>query len=492
MDVGSINGFYEELIEEIGERRILFDYPIGKKSNVSEKIPLVREIYQENISKLNHCQTNETIKVDGYLERNNNKIDINLLKKWEKAHDISFHAGCKIYNYYAESSFLDMQVFIVCNSSLTPSTEMPNELVLTRLSGLGLKSLDYKQYFLLKEFNPTVIKPPKTLPPFPLMPLKRIIKSFAEISTLSNNDEHIVNSLISPYVGTNFTLKTDGIGCSYVQDKGISDDLNIIHKALNNTEIGLPLSNFGIINFLKEDLVNIERQRARNNKLRTISWNMASDSIDNIIHSEFKYNNDNEIIGIENVRDLDFNIQLQNSLLYYNIKDKKINEKEFRAIHSDVLEKIYELYGSDRSNVLQYMDEKNLDIHIGRMQSFFTAFFQDDIDKIKKEIIDSTTRNFDSVLAYEDTKHSYSENPEIASHRSEFEKKTYPRVRLAFINANGDKNTFIEELGRLLGWSEKKALEEFTRLYNGGYIYPINTEETKFRWYNESEWTFKK
>ena len=482
MDADSL---IREVKEATGETRRYFDFHeinVNKYNLFSQQLPIPNQLFKQLSEKLFKTNTGETVKVLGYLEPVRIKYLDKAIMKWEKFNP-NFQNGFRTYSLFAEYSKLPTEVLVVSPVELSPVTDLPNTLTLMKKGRLNTG----KEVFYLKDFEPDFLKVECTPLGFPVINLKDMQKSIIEMSSLSTIDKHLLNSILSPYIGSDCFKGhfINGMGSSYISKFRLTEDLRKINNVLNKSTFGMPLSHFGIINHLTGEIGEINKireglaGRSLINKFKTLSWNLPSmPDYENLKKSEFKYAIDGEI-GIYEPRNLANNVDFQHSILFYNILDKPVKQDVFDKAMVETYEIILDYLGKDEKNLIfKIMDKDNISIQISRIISYFHPFAKDEEETIKYAH-ETTMHNIEDVL---EKIHLDATSTERTF---ELEVDTEPKVRLAFYSSDRTKMGFIEKYMERTGYSEKRAQQVFQELQSKGLIF--SGDNVHFFWTRENK-----
>ena len=469
----------------MGVRRF-FDYPYSRKSElIATKLPIVRGIYGESARKVGKAYFGEKIKITAYLDSIITPQYLKKRAKWSNKYGLNLKNGFYSYKLNFVPSKNETYVRVISDVGDLKS-DLPYELKLMKIDEVG-----NKRVFYLSEYEPTTLKMPKIeqMSP-PPMKYKKMLKSFGEFSSLGigGYSAHIIDSIISNYVGSDFIGDyVDGTGSSYVGNEKIKLELEKIKEALSNRKFGIPISDFGIVNFLNKKMSYIENLRKNSvGKLKTISWHMSGEKdLDLIKKSEFKYAT-HDSLGIFDTRNLENNLDFLHSLLHYSLIDKRVTTPLFGKVFLGAM-KVLRGYLDEKKDVLNIMDMKNMDTQVGRMTSFYLSFGFDE-EKVIKAVKNSIELNIGKTL--EEINLRNIPNKEVYKKEAEeIEISIDPRVRVAFYLSDRTEEDITEKL-KEVGFSEKTAKNIFNRLNNvdhaiyspdGVHYYFLRENKFKFK-----------
>lgn len=495
---------FKDLVElqEYQQKLNFFELTDARDSDIpTHRLPIVKAIFSTTVKALHNSQRGQTVSVEGYLEPlySNKALSEKIFRFASKADVASI--GFKTYNFYAEPSRKPTEVIVLASSGLgvDVSPDLPYSLKLEMVGRLEEKD-DCKSILMLKdEPEPTILKIPKIELPFPLLSLKELRKGLAEVSSLSRGDEHVCNSLISPFIGSDFFNKkliVDGIGSSYMQNSGLQADVGKLNDILKTSAYGLSLEQFGVFNIsagLAEDMDKMRTNSQTLQKFRTLSWNMpTSKEVNNLKLSEFRYKS--EAFNIDSGRDIRNNIALQHSLAYYAIiKNKAVKQSVYDESLLKAITYINSLKEAKDIVFDIIIDEIKLPSQVGRMLSFFTAFDASDSDLVKlakSTLITGIDSTADDIVALK-SEHMTDEFGGVGyiSKKHTLGKGVPLGVWSAIFSSDRTKDSIVEKIMDKFGWSAKRAEEQLTQLHEEGQI--ICPDGVHYRLLSETKYNLR-
>ncbi len=463
---------FDELIEEIeysGKKNFYENYD----SSATNKLPLNQKLYSQANAKLrSHKKIKE---IEGYLElitkpavMLNKKIhSILKLNKYDE-----LETGYKLYKFYAELSKNDLMTIILAPYETKLNSEIPYSIKIKKPTSNKLEHNKkyYELFFLMEKPEPTTLKISKDdNPTYPVLTLKEMQKSITEISSLSMKDNHVSDSLLAPYIGSDILdkkISVDGLGASYLYDSKTKKDVAVFDKYLNKSDYGINLEHMGILNELNGTINEFKSMRKNKEILKNynvLSWNVSSKiKDDNIRESEYKYAIDG--INIYGERDIANNTALQNSLIYYGcLSDKQIS-KSFDDILNSVLLKLSSRMNKTQERVYNNIYDSDLvEIQCARITSYYTAF-ENNNQKIQKNVIDTFEKNITQIEEKIDEEKYHQKDREYAP-------KIPLNIRRAVACSDKTKESIIANIVEFMNWTEKRSEQSFKELIEDGTIY---------------------
>lgn len=474
------------------EQKLRFFETYSKNTQIlSKRLPFVQAAIREVIPKLYRLRDGDTIETEGYLElkiRDNRILSPSIISLLQD-NGIDTTNGFKAYEFYVESSKLPTEILVVASFDFQIESGLPYNLKLIRLG--RRKSLEL--IFYLKDIpEPAILSPHIPETDYPLLTHKQIHRSLTQISSLSMKDKHILDSVISPYIGADWVKRNvyiDGIANSFVSKTQVLADLSKLDDALNSTQYGISLSHHGILNLLNKSPAGIEKMRTlqKFQKFKVVSCNVSSGkNPNNLKQSEFKYAT--ESLNIEDIRDIKNDLALQHTLMYRSlINDKTVSYQLFGSAMMRAIKIVQDWVDkSDKKMIGRIIDENNLDTQIGRIASYFLAITNKlkDEDIIVRKVDTTVNQNIGSIIE------KIHLEAELSKRKQDHEREIPLMMRLAFYRSDRTTKGFAEMIMELLGYSEKKSLEYIKQLERDGMIFL--SDGVHYHWFSESRFKFKK
>lgn len=454
------------------------------------RLPIIKNIVSTTLRSLHGSSIGDIITVDGYLEYlYAHKVLAEKIFKFAQKNEIASNEGFKTYEFYAESSKVPTDVIVLAPSNFNSdvSPDLPYTLKFENI-GRIYDATECKSVFLLKDDpKPTILKIPKIDAPFPILNLKDLRKGLSEVSSLSVGDEHVCNSLLSPFVGSDFFKKNiivDGIGSSFIQNDGLGTDVQKLNDLLKNSSYGLSLEQFGVLNISSKGLVEqIDKMRGSKEalqKLRVLSWNMpTSKDANNLKLSEFKYKS--EPINIEAKRDILNNVAFQHSLAYYALlKNKTVQQSTYDEALKKILDYVSSFKSEGDAVFERIIDNNQLPVQIGRIASFYAAFDTPNIVELTKNTIET---GVDSTI------YDVVPSDNRPKEKTLGEENIPLGVWAAIFASDRTHEGIIEKFMSRFGWSQKRAEEQLRHLHEKGRI--ISPDGVHYRLLNETKFNLK-
>ncbi len=487
----------EELTEQVdiesGRRpfviRKYYDILGMKKGDVHQPIPLSRNLHK-NFLPLYRAVNGQFLKTTCYLSECPASVlrEINKsLPEIEEQYGYYFGDGSYKYKLYSSPYGVESDIYAVSSTNIfPPEPDTPFEVKLKKL-----KELSKGHLFYIQDYQPSYIRFPEKESDINVLSFKQLGKilltSFPYYTF--KEAEHILDSILSNYVGAQATKGVDGIGSSYVPNTFLRQDLEKIYSCLSTLKI--PIQHFGVKNVFEGTVQDIEILRMQSRgRYKNVSWNFRSYSnLENLRLAEFKYTagKGSTRLNVENVKELQCQDFMQ-SLLFLANKDKRISPELHGELMNYILKDVKSSYDKGEGNaMLQMMDEKNLGVQVARISSYLSAFDYD-----KKTIIDKTwnahiCNKVDFFTAYEESKMK-SEQVEISR---TIEERTEDMVKIKYAFYVTDRrfeSSIVEKMKDICGYTEKKALDVFKSLIEKGLIY---FDGHMWRWTHENNLDFK-
>ncbi|MCK5039959.1 MAG: hypothetical protein KAR87_03260 [Candidatus Aenigmarchaeota archaeon] len=465
---------FEELIEEIGysgKKNFYENYD----STAIKKLPLNQKLYSQANAKL---RSGKKIKaIEGYLELIKKPSKL-LIKKiqfiFKRNKCMESDSGFKLYNFYAELSRNDLMTIIIAPYETKLDSDIPYSIKIKKITGSKLEHNKnyYELFSLMSKPEATTLKISKdNNPKYPVLTLKEMQKSITEISSLSMRDNHVSDSLLSPYIGSDILDRktyVDGLGASYIYDSRTKKDVDVFDKYLNNSDYGITLEHVGILNELNGTIKEFESMRKNREILKNynvLSWNVASKIKDNNIReSEYKYAIDG--INVYGEKDIANNTALQNSLIYYGcLGDKQLTSKSFNQVLDSSILKISSWMNKTEEIIFNNIYDMDLiEIQCARITSYYTAFEKNN-QKIQKNVINTFEKNITQVIEKIDEEKKYNLK------EREWKVEIPLDIRRAILISDKTKEDIIANIVELMNWTEKRSEQYFTKLSEEGRIF---------------------
>ncbi len=454
------------------------------KFPASPRSPIVNTQFGNSLRSL---YKGDKTKITGYVELSTVQ-NITLKRKLERLfNELNLYVknGFETFNFYAETTKIPTKKVLIAPYGANIKSDILHEFKVVYLNRIA-----YVDYFYIEDYERTAFKMESQDFKLPVLSLNGMVKGLGEIApSLSKKPGHLAHSVLSNYIGSDFIdkhIEIDGVNSSYLKDGDTKSNLLKIKSVFENRNASIPLSHFGIINYLDGNVGDIEKMRSKANLLKrwnVLSWNRPSDST-TIKMSVFNYSSDGAL-NIYGITDLKNNLLWQHSILSYAIKDKTVSSQQFGEVMYSVSKVINSYLDKGEDGLLsQVMDLNNIDLWVGRVTSYFLAFSSNK-DVIVPNAVRTLTYNIsDAVLSL----HSSKQKSKLA-----YKEKTEvdPRVRVAlYLTKTRLKEEFIERIIQITGWSYKITEKYVDGLINGGYLYA--PDNIHYRWYTESKFRFKK
>lgn len=468
-----VNELLEDIMKETGERRKVFDYPIQstrKRHIISQMLPVTIQIYDQTMPAFSRISNGETITTTGYLVDYNAMGPMDKIRRWEEKYNLPLHDGLKLMSFFAETTHIPTEVMVVCPIQHTILSGLPHELVLKKLGDHG-----YKRYFVLEDFKETILKPQGDLVKLPTLSLKGMVKSMVEVSPSFNPsnplDAHSIRALFSPFIGCNVSQnEVDGIGSSYMADANLSAQLRELERIITSSDYSIPLSHLGTINNVRGDYRDFLRLRKEKlGKLRLISWNIPAGNLGVVKNSEFNYATHKEIIMPEKRRDLEGNLDLQQSILLYNITDKTLPSSQLSEIVLEADQQILDLLGKGHKEIIpDIMEAKRLPVQVAKLGSFYYAFNHDK-EFVLKMVRETVMHNIEDMVHKEILEKLTGKRRMRAE--SSYDASVPHGIRIAIMGSDETEQGIMDRFCKILGVSQKRAKKMFEEMHKEAFIY---------------------
>jgi hypothetical protein len=364
-------------------------------------------------------------------------------------------------------------------------TLRPDTCYNVKLKRLGKNWRDYELFELL-DAEPIFIGL-ESKSELDILDHQKFIKQFKECLTSLGDtakDNHVANSIIANYIGTDITSnKVDGFGSCYVGGNQNLNNLKSLNSALNNTVI--PVRILGVNNLFNINLLKVNNlKKELYGKLRNISWSSGILHLpDSLNNAEFKCAAD--LLSIENLKNIQNNLDFIESLSWYILKNKeiRISDPLYNKICLEALGDIDKFRRSDLDIVSKIFDETQIDIQAVRVGSFYKAFGFDD-NRIIKNVKDTLENNLVGIK--EQIREIIGTSKSIETEkRTERQFKNIMLVKRAFLMAIPRTQENIVNKLIELGETPKNAQLIFQQLIESGSIF--SPDGSLYRFTREKE-----
>jgi hypothetical protein len=452
----------EELLSIVGEK-LRYDYPIVPKREylTTQKIPLIRQVYARAAKEL-YNQSKKEVSIIGYLKPIGKKITLNERKILESL-GLDSESISK-YALFAETSQIQSDVFVFAEPYKVENYFLPFEC--------DLKRLGENQFYLLK-YKPTYLKAEGLELDKPSLTYSGLIKELSNYSSFSPlSGKHIFRSLTFPYIGCSFCRNiSDGFGVAQMSEDKVEalDILKEFHKSLSSEKLGVPFSDFGIVNLVGEsDIKKVSDYRIRlKGRARSISWlNPCSEKESGLIKlSELKYHSSEPVFYKGGFRELRDNLDLRYSLLLYSIRQKNsVNEALWKKGIESATRVLGEYARTPSEKRVAYgiaVEPEKIPLLVGRTLSLSGAIGldQDDSMRMLNEIVEQNLEEISLNISKE------------AKIRKETSELIDPNIIAKIvISKDTTRDGIVSAIKSATGWGEIKAGKFFSQMANEGHL----------------------
>jgi len=457
-----------ETISIVGKRK-RYDYPIIPKKEylTTQKIPIIREIYKKSTKDL-HNPLKRDITTIGYLQTSRKRITQKEIKELKEIGvDIS---QINKYNFYAETSRIDTDIFVIAEPFKIKDSYLPLECKLIRLKD---------NVFYLKEVEPTYLKAEGLEIEKPTLNFSEILDTMLKYTQLGTVGTHIVRALVFPYIGCNFIKYiADGFGISQLAENKkedyILEGIKFLHNALNYGKLGIPFNHFGILNLLGEKNINkVNVIRKELTDASYLSWTTPCNEkeITTLKMSELKFYFNEPLFDSWVYEDLKNNLDLRYSLLLYGLKQKEPVDKDiYYKGYKKSVEILEKYIGKPKEKEVIcdcIIPEEGFPKLIGRCLSALSSVGIDE-EKIIPTLKDIITKDIENIAdkLLEKAKVSIKSREEAD-----------PKILLNIIfSEDKSEEGIIEAISKTKDWSMKRSRAYFLQLLENGIIYKGNNE----------------
>ncbi len=451
-------------------------WSLRAKSPNSPRSPILNSLFRKSIK---YVQWGDKTKLIGYITPSNKTLPYTKLKKrcFECNVTDNLSEGFRYFDFYPEPTYMSRDIILIVPWNTPLKSNIPYDF---HVIYLGI--LNYKHVYLYEDSEITTLKVEESDFEVPILPLNKIINTFYEINpSLSKTQEHLAHSVLSNYIGSDFIDKIayiDGMNSSYGGDKNSQVELNKIKNIFENKNNFIPISHFGIINFLNGNIRNIQHYASNSNSLhflKTVSYNLPYQT-ENNISDDFRYFS--EGLNIDKPMDLEKNLEFQHSILYYAMKNKTPTINVINDIMYRIMKEINKIVNKGEQEIIHNAPgSNNIDDWAGKMGSYYSAYSLDH-DKIVSNVVKTFSSNVIDIV-------STLSRETVRTELLEKEDKILidPRIKVALYLCDKTEHDFIEKIMQITDWNYKIAKKYFDDLINKyGLLY--SNDNIHFDWVN--------
>ena len=457
--------------ETFNQSRKIYDYPIRGKI-IPQMLPIPRLVHDSFMEPLRKVSNGDNVETKGFLSYQRIPIASHYVKLLQRS-GIDTKNGFSLCGLNSSNSGIES--FCLAATIETIPWEDYQTPLLLNLKKLG--TLGNKNIFFLNGYQRTSLSLLPSKVDFQVLGIKDMQRSLMEVSTtLGKKDEHVANSILSNYVGAKtYKNATGGVGSSYL---GVNhgEELKRLYNALSVHHI--PLPNFGIKILFDMPIADLNTLRENNFRgTSNFSWNIRSDEVLNILRgSEFKYSLGQDSLGIEDLRNLENNQSLIQSILFYSMKGKGVEPHLLEDIVKTAIGEIRRQITVEGDDVIKnIINVESFPSQVGRIASYHSNFFPRE-DDLKKKVEDTVSKNIQGILGV----YHYLQVRWRSKEAKSLEESVGLEALEAFYKSDKTKEGIIDKLTNLLGIAEKEAEEIFKGWKSNGQI--TTYDGITYRW----------